>query len=82
MRPEFAKIGPPLRPNSHIFVSGLKRMANDIAQDNDPGKRKKNTAPENLNTTVTAINKENYNNFINYLSKEMEVTYKMRRARG
>ena len=67
---------PPLRPGCKEFVAGLKRLSTAQIDENDSGKRKKTEPVGN------AIYRKNYTNFLNFLTKEMEITYKMKRARG
>ena len=67
---------PPLRPGSKEFVSGLKRLSSQASPDKRILKKRKTDA-----LTHTTY-RENYQNFLNFLTKEMDINYKMKRGRG
>ena len=67
---------PPLRTGSQEFVSGFKRLRSPISPDRTFLKKKK------IDELVHAAYKENYANFLTFLTKDMEINYKMKRGRG
>lgn len=71
---------PPLRPNCKEYIDGLKRSHKDDHDDGptDRGATKKTKTDDIGHTTY----RENYTNFLNYLTTKMEINYKMKRARG
>ena len=71
-----AKHGPPLRPNSKAFVAGLKRPKK-VGKVGNEKKMRTDEMPRK-----SPVFKENYNNFMNFLSKNMGITYRMKRGRG
>ena len=66
-------MGPPLTTN--FITAGLKRVQN--RPQTEIGKKRKMEE-----STANAHYNENYTNFLSFLTKQKDVNYKMRRARG
>ena len=66
---------PPLRPGNKEFVSGLKRLRS-VTPNRTVLKKQK------TDDLVHAAYRENYANFLTYLTKDKEINYKMKRGRG
>lgn len=69
--------GPPLRPSCRVISPGSKRPLSDPSDVNTTKKKK-----PDVDEGETEIYKENHVNFMNFLTKEMEITYRLKRAKG